>query len=95
MAEKKTSDICQGGRSFGCLRKEHAKGKVPDIYCMTCKTRMGCSVCCQIPRELLCLECHDWAHRYALAAHGHIVKGTQRLDTSIVNPVTRMFGEQE
>lgn len=64
---------CTGGRSFGCKHDEHNIGKIPNVLCMTCKTRLGCSRCVQIPQELLCLNCHDWAHPVALAKHGHVV----------------------
>lgn len=67
------SGKCTGGRSFGCKHEEHDYGRIRNIVCMKCKTRMGCFWCCQIPRELVCLNCHEWAHPKALAAHGPMV----------------------
>ena len=84
-----TVDKCFGGNSFACKRFEHALGKIKNITCMTCHQRMGCSLCCQIPRELLCLNCHDWAHPYALAAHGHVVilaKAQRQIQSLVDNP---------
>ncbi len=69
-----SGDKCNGGNSFGCYRGEHDKSRRnPNIRCMTCNQRMGCGICCQIPRELLCLNCKDWATKAALNAHGHVV----------------------
>lgn len=69
-----TGDKCFGGNSFGCNRSEHEKSKRdPDIYCMNCKQRMGCLLCAQHARDLLCLRCRDWATLRALQVHGHIV----------------------
>lgn len=73
---------CPGGRSYGCKQEEHEYGKVADIYCDRCKTRMGCSFCCQIPRELLCLNCKDWAKQAGIDAHGHIV-GMNRAEAEV------------
>jgi hypothetical protein len=41
---------------------------------MHCKRRMGCKWCCQIPSELLCLNCDDWANRIALETHEQLVR---------------------
>jgi hypothetical protein len=72
---KESGDKCSGGNSFGCYHGKHDEGKRrPDIRCMNCRQRMGCSICCQIPRELLCLNCHDWANTIALNTHGHVVE---------------------
>lgn len=78
--------ICRGGASFGCRRDEHVQrgedtdmnGKKrqverKDVVCYRCQTRMGCTLCVQIARELICLNCHNWATRKGLAAHGNVV----------------------
>jgi hypothetical protein len=64
---------CLGGRSWQFKPEPHAPGKVKDIYCYRCKARMGCSFCCEKARELLCLECHNWATKTAMRYHGNIV----------------------
>ena len=67
-------NLCQGGRSWGCRHEEHPKSqKRPNIYCYRCGERMGCFLCVQIPEELLCLRCHDWATEKAMGKHGPIV----------------------
>lgn len=64
---------CTGGRSFGCKHEEHPIGKVKNIFCRLCNARMGCSSCCQRPDELVCLNCHDWAHIRGLQRHGKMI----------------------
>jgi hypothetical protein len=64
---------CRGGRSWQFKQDPHKPGKIKDIYCYRCKTRMGCSFCCEKARELLCLECHNWATKTAMRYHGNIV----------------------
>ena len=64
---------CSGGRSFGCNRTEHDIGKVEDVFCFRCKTRMGCSRCVEPAGSRVCLNCHDWATRAALGRHGPMV----------------------
>jgi hypothetical protein len=65
---------CFGGRSFNCRREGHPVGKVPDILCWRCKTRMGCSRCVESPRDRICLVCHEWATKIAYENHGPIEK---------------------
>ena len=67
-------NVCRGGNSFGCRREEHPKSqKHADIYCFRCGDRMGCYLCVQIARELVCLRCNDWATKIALKVHGPVV----------------------
>lgn len=69
-----TESKCIGGRSYNRHQIEHEKSaKKPDIYCYRCGTRMGCAVCCEMPRELICLICHNWATKTGLAFHGNII----------------------
>jgi hypothetical protein len=65
--------MCRGGMSMNCGHSEHARGKVADVYCRRCKARMGCSACCEIPSELVCLNCRDWARPAGLLKHGPMV----------------------
>jgi hypothetical protein len=74
---KKIKNPCPGGRSFNRKGNEHERGK--DVYCRRCKARMGCSWCCERPNELVCLNCHDWAHLAGLKQHGPIVKREKAL----------------
>jgi hypothetical protein len=66
--------VCHGGQSWGCRHDAHPIGKNPDVLCMRCFARMGCSSCIEIPRELICLRCHDWADLAGLEAHGPMVR---------------------
>lgn len=72
-SELKPGRVCHGGLSFGCRHDPHPLGKNPDVLCMRCNARLGCSLCVQIPRELVCLRCHDWADLQGLEAHGAMV----------------------
>lgn len=78
---------CPGGVSFNRKRHEHEKGKIPDIVCYRCNNRMGCSRCCDPANDLICLVCHNWATKIALARHGDIVPNAKvpvvRTDTGI------------
>lgn len=66
--------MCSGGRSFGCKHEEHPLSKrIPNIRCQHCGERMGCNWCVQIPQELICLNCHDWAHWKGLRQHGKMI----------------------
>jgi len=64
---------CCGGRSWQRKQEPHPPGKVRDVYCYRCKARMGCSRCCERERDLLCLECHNWASKIGVAFHGNVV----------------------
>lgn len=70
----KPGRTCHGGLSMGCNHNPHELGKVEDILCFRCKARLGCSKCVEIPRELVCLRCHDWGHKTAVEAHGAIIR---------------------
>lgn len=39
---------------------------------------MGCSWCCELAKNLVCLKCHDWATRAALREHGRMVPRDKR-----------------
>ena len=65
---------CPGGLSLWRNQAPHELGKVPDIVCYRCKARMGCSSCCQIPSELICGRCQDWATRAGFERHGAMVR---------------------
>ena len=65
--------IRRSGRSWQFKQDPHTPGKIANIYCYRCKTRMGCSFCCEISRELLCIECHNWATKAAVRYHGNVV----------------------
>lgn len=67
------AEKCSGGKSFNCRHAPHDKGKSPDILCYRCQSRMGCSHCCELPSELLCLICNNWADRRGVKHHGNIV----------------------
>lgn len=70
---------CMGGKSYGCRTEEHEKSvKFPDITCYRCGTRMGCGWCCQMPRELVCLRCHDWGSAIANDRHGPMVESREK-----------------
>ena len=64
---------CPGGLSYNRRRDEHKLGKVEDVLCFRCHKRMGCSICCENPRELFCLICHSWATKVGLWAHGRML----------------------
>lgn len=72
--KEKASEKCVVGVSWNRKLHEHDKSqKNPDIYCYRCSTRMGCGLCCEMPSELLCLNCHNWAMKAGLAQHGNIM----------------------
>jgi len=74
MRRKKTDEIknpCSGGRSYGCRKAEHEKGR--EVICHRCKAVMGCIKCCENGRDLICLGCHNWATRSGVRYHGNIV----------------------
>jgi hypothetical protein len=64
---------CTGGQSFGCRREEHAIGKIPDLLCYRCLTRLGCSTCVESAHERICLSCHNWGTRAGVQRHGNVV----------------------
>lgn len=69
--EEKLDDPCEDGFSYGRLRHPHNRSKkIPDIYCHHCRARMGCNLCCERGRELVCLRCNDWAACVAEETHG-------------------------
>lgn len=82
---------CNGGNSFGCSHTEHDRSKRnPNIRCMKCDQRMGCGICVQIARELLCLNCRDWATKTALRAHGHVVPLSVTTDKQVKEMLDRI-----
>ena len=64
-------ELCSGGQSFNSRHKTHVKGS--DVYCYRCKTRMGCTACVEVSRELICLYCHNWASKHGLKQHGNVM----------------------
>lgn len=61
---------------MNCRHTEHQRGKrQSDIYCRQCNIRMGCSTCCEIPMEIVCLNCKDWALEVGLEKHGRMIVG--------------------
>jgi len=62
---------CRGGISFHCLHHEHDRSTV--YRCQKCRTYMGCSRCAQIPQELVCLKCNDWALPEGEREHGKMM----------------------
>jgi hypothetical protein len=79
---------CNGGRSYGCRREPHDYGRIRDVLCYRCGSRMGCSACVERPREMLCLACHNWASRLGVEHHGNIVPNSKiqrvRTDRGVV-----------
>lgn len=65
-------DECRGGNSMNCNHRTHRKQQ--DVFCWRCKQRMGCTGCCEIERDRVCLNCRDWANRAALDTHGPLIK---------------------
>lgn len=73
---------CKGGQSFRC---NHGPYKIWDSFsdthsrhrnhysCRNCGAYMGCEKCCQIPEELVCLRCHDWATADGEREHGKML----------------------
>lgn len=61
---------CQGGRSFSRLRADHEAGDT--VICYRCGERLGCTICCQQPVELICLICHNWGTRAGVERHGDV-----------------------
>src|SRR3990167_4552206 len=69
---------CKGGMSFNCLTHEHNRGT--EYRCRTGRAYMGCNRCAQIPQELVCLRCHDWALDGGEKEHGLMMrKGNPRV----------------
>ena len=75
---------CRGGPSFGCKHiVSYEPGKdskalgphepVEPRRCKRCRVYLGCKLCAQIPSELICLRCHDWATNEAEQEHGAMV----------------------
>lgn len=69
--EKKKENLCPGGRSFNNRKFEHEKGT--EINCYRCGALMGCTWCCEIFREIICLACHNWATKKGMEGHGDVV----------------------
>ena len=67
---------CGGGQSLNCARPSHVQGRY-EVTCFRCKTRMGCSFCCESARELICLVCHNWAAKKALKIHGNVIANSK------------------
>ena len=73
---------CKGGLSFRC---NHGPYKVWGeswethyrhenyYYCRNCRAYMGCEKCAQLPQELICLKCHDWALAEGEQEHGKML----------------------
>jgi hypothetical protein len=84
MPQRKNADppkqTCPGGLSYNRRRESHKLGQVEDILCFRCGKRMGCSACCDRPKDLICLICHDWASRTGLREHGPMVPRDKRVD---------------
>ena len=70
---EKDKPQCRGGYSFGCRHEPHDFGKVKNVLCYKCSTRLGCSFCVERVTELICNRCHDWASKEALDKHGRMV----------------------
>lgn len=88
--EAPKNDPCEAGQSFGRHHFIHKQAR--KVVCFKCKTFMGCTLCCEIPRELLCLRCHDWATSAALEQHGHIVRQEKgRIDKLIGDLAKRVI----
>jgi len=43
-------------------------------HCRTCKAYMGCNKCAQMPAELVCFRCNDWAMDEGEKEHGRMVR---------------------
>jgi len=79
--EETAETYCRGGLSWGCRHDPHLqKGKIgkrkieaKDIFCYRCETRLGCTLCVEPSREILCLYCHNWGHKRGVEHHGDIV----------------------
>ena len=80
--KEQPGDRCKGGLSLRCNHgpyklpgnesaETHSKGKA--YYCRNCKAYMGCHKCCQQPRELVFLRCHDWALADGEKEHGKML----------------------
>ena|SRR3990167_8005366 len=76
--------LCHGGPSFGCRyvvsyeppKDSRAIGPhipVNPQRCRHCRVYLGCKFCAQIPSELICLRCHDWATDEAETEHGNML----------------------
>ena len=76
MPKKKTDEIatikCRGGPSFNCQHHEHTRKA--EYRCRTCRVYLGCSGCAQMPAELVCLRCHDWAYAAGEQEHGRMMR---------------------
>jgi len=55
---------------LNCRRDEHNLGKA--INCYRCGALMGCTNCCERPREIICLACNNWASKRGVKIHGDI-----------------------
>ena len=64
--------ICAGGVSFRCQTREHEKGA--PVLCRRCNSYMGCNRCTQIPQEIVCLKCNDWALPDVEREHGKMMR---------------------
>ncbi len=63
---------CKGGMSFNCHTQEHERGD--EYRCQTCRIYVGCNRCTQIPQEIVCLRCHDWALPAGEQEHGRMMR---------------------
>lgn len=55
-------------------QSDHYHDRGIPYHCRTCKTYMGCSKCAQMPSELVCLRCGDWAMEEGEKEHGRMMK---------------------
>jgi hypothetical protein len=96
VAEKREEiTTCTGGRSLGCHHIEHPKSlRHPDIRCFRCGDRMGCYACVEPARELVCLNCNDWATRTAMRVHGPVV-GSFEMRRDKLAAAVRMAGRHD
>lgn len=83
---KKTK--CSGGRSYHCKHSEHERGK--EIWCQRCHAYMGCIRCTQIPQEVFCLNCRDWALEVGEKEHGKVLPRAQgvKLFAELIKEIT-------
>lgn len=71
---------CPGGFAFARRKIPHELGKIPDILCINCKRRLGCSWCVGLPCDVACNHCHDWGTKEALGRHGRLLPEELRAD---------------
>lgn len=90
-------ETCLGGRSFGCRHDEHPiSTRHSSIMCYRCGERMGCFLCvASAGRDLICLNCNDWALEIGTRIHGPVVGAFEMRRSKLAQAIAAEGGRRE